>query len=92
MASEIKPSRIYIHCMRIARMKEICEDKFGESFLSVQVKLPDRIFIVRVADDADIKKMEQFTSKYKHSIIEVFPRMAFSVYRGKKQLVPANKK
>lgn len=92
MASETKPSRMYIDGIRIARMKEICEDTFKESFLSVEVKLPDRIFIVRVADDADMKKMEEFTSKYKLSIIEVFPRMAFSVYRGKKQLVPANKK
>lgn len=92
MASETQPSRMYIGTMRIARMKEICQDTFGESFLSVHVKLPDRIFVVRVADDADMKKMEQFTAKHKLSLIEVFPRMAFSVYRGKKQLVPANKK
>ena len=87
-----KPSRMYIHGMRRFRMEQICEETFGEYFLSVEVKLPDRIFVVRIADDADIRKMQKFTEKYKLCLIELIPRMSYIIYRGQKQLAPANKK
>lgn len=90
--SETKPSRIYIGGMRIAQMREKCQDAFGDNFLSVNVKMPDRIFVVRVSDDASTNAMKKFTEKYRLCVIEVFPRISFIVYRGQKQLAPANKK
>lgn len=82
-------SRIYIEGKRLGQMRQIVEDTFGESLLSIDVKMPDRIFVIRLENNVDVKKMEFFTHKHKQCRIEVFPRIEFCVFRGKKQLIPS---
>lgn len=80
---------MYIGGKRIGQMRELAEEKFGEAYLSIEIK--EGIFVIRVADHADIIEMEKFTDKHKLCKIEVFPRIAFFVFRGKKQPVPAKR-
>lgn len=87
MPTEQKTSWLYIGGKRIGQMREIAEEKFGESFLDIKIK--EGLFIIRVADDANLQAMEKFTDRYKLCKIEVFPRIAFCVFRGKRQLMPA---
>lgn len=80
---------MYIGGKRIGQMRELAEEKFGESFLSIEIK--EGIFVIRLVNDANVNEMEKFTHKHKLCRIEVFPRISFSVFRGKRQLVPADK-
>lgn len=80
-------SKIYIDGKRMGQMQEIAEAKFGEHFLSIEVRMPDRIFIIRLQKGADIEEMKKFTEKYRLCKVEVFPRIEFTVYKGKKELV-----
>jgi len=76
-------SKIYIDGKRIGQMREIVESLFEDSFLSIEVKMPDRIFVIRVDNRADEEKMKRFTEKYRLCRIEVFPMIEFCVFRGK---------
>lgn len=89
LETEQQLSRIYIDKMRKGQMRSKLEDIFGESFLSIEVKMPERIFLIRLSNDADMKKMQKFTEEHRQCKIEVFPRIEFIVFKGKKELVPA---
>lgn len=82
-------SRIYIDGKRLGPMREIVEGTFSDSFLSIEVKMPERIFILRLSNNVDIKKVKAFSEEYPLCKIEVFPRIELIVFKGRVELVPA---
>lgn len=82
-------SRIYIDGKRLGPMREIAEGTFSDSFLSIEVKMPERIFVLRLSNNADIKLVRKFSEKHKLCKIEVFPRIELIIFKGKVELVPA---
>lgn len=58
-------SDICIDGKRIGTMRQIAKATFRDSFLSIEVRMPDRIFIVRLDDRAPSGELKEFTSKHR---------------------------
>lgn len=82
-------SRIYIDGKRLGPMRELVEGMFPDSFLSIEVKMPERIFLLRLSNSADVNKVKAFSEEYPLCKIEVFPRIEMIVFKGRVELMPA---
>lgn len=78
-------SRIYFGGKRLAEMREIAEAEFKSFFLSIEINKKDRVFVIRVENADDIKKVEDFTNKYQYCRVIGYPRIEYSILRGKKE-------
>lgn len=82
-------SRIYIDGKRLGPMTELVEATFPDSFLSIEVQMPEEIFLLRLSNNVDVKKVKIFSEEYPLCKIEIFPRIEMIIFKGKVQLIPA---
>lgn len=75
-------SDICIDGKRICAMRELAKEAFEESFLSIEVEMPSRIFVIRVDDTIDINKLNKFESKYKLCKVIVYQTIDSSMLKG----------
>lgn len=75
-------SDICIDGKRIGVMRQIANATFGKSFLSIEVQMPDRIFVVRVDNNIDVIDLKEFEDKYKLCRVIVYQPIDFSSNRS----------
>lgn len=75
MAIDNKKNRICDICIdgkRISTMREIAKSTFEDSFICIEVKMKEGIFVVRIDDNVDKNKLNKFTDKYKLCKVMVY--------------------
>lgn len=70
---------------RIGTMRQIARDTFKDSFLSIEVKMPDRIFIVRVDNQINKNDLEVFTTRHTLCKVIVYQPIEFALIKNPKR-------
>lgn len=78
-------SDICIDGKRIGAMRQLAIAIFEDSFLSIEVQMPERIFIVRLDNEIDPEQLRQFEDKHKLCKVIVYQPIDFSALSGKRK-------
>lgn len=74
-------SDICIAGKRIGTMRQIAKAIFRDSFLSIEVKMPDRVFVLRLDHRIDRDMLKDFTDKHRLCKVIVYKEMKLSDLR-----------
>ena len=70
--TNIPNSQLSLQGKTISMMREIVKGIFCESFISIDVDKNNRVFIVRLENNIDEKRLKYFSEKYKQCVVKVF--------------------
>lgn len=68
-------SQVTVFGKRIGIMEDIARARFQDSFISIQIKMPIREFIILLDDTADMNDVEWFEDKYPGCRIDVYKKI-----------------
>lgn len=77
MNEKKQTSNLSIGGFRLGKMRQFCQEIFEDSFLSIEVSA-ERIFLIRLENTVDLKKLDNFKAKYKLCKIIVYQCIDFS--------------
>lgn len=76
---------ICIGGLRVGAMKQIAKAAFHSSFISIEVKMPDRVFVIRLDNTVDVKKLEEFKEEYRLCHIIIYQPIDLSTLKTSKK-------
>lgn len=74
-------SDICIDGKRIGTMRQIAKAAFRDSFLSIEVKMPDRVFMLRLDHHIDKEELKEFTDKHRLCKVQIYKEIKLSDLR-----------
>lgn len=86
MAPQKPKSDICIGGKRIGIMRQLAQEVFEDSFLSIEVDERNRVFILRI-DDKNVHKLNSFKQKYPLCKVIVYKEIDYSVLRNGKPAI-----
>lgn len=74
-------SDICIDGKRIGTMRQIAIAAFRDSFLSIEVKMPDRVFLLRLDHRINKNELQDFKNKYRLCKVIIYKEIQLSELR-----------